>query len=71
MGFNSGFKGLMKDIDNLQRMTSSIVYREVLHCFKYINKYMFIKYFTVSMYELLESVKLATTKTKNKKINLS
>jgi hypothetical protein len=32
---------------------------------------MFIKYFIVSMCELLESVKLAPAKTKNKKINLT
>jgi len=61
----------MKDIDNLQRMTSNIVYREVLQCFKYINKYIFIKYLIVSVCEILERIKLATTKTKDKKINLT
>jgi len=62
---------LLKDIDNLQRKTSNIVYREVLQGFKYISKYMFLKYFIVSMCELLKRVNLATNKTKNKKINLT
>ena len=62
---------LLKEINNLQRMTSNIVYQEVLQGFKYISKYMFFKYFIVSMCELLERVNLATTNTKNKKINLT
>jgi len=62
---------LLKDIDYVQRMTSNSVYREVLQYFKYVNKYMLIKYFIVSMCELLERVKLATIATKNKEINLT
>jgi hypothetical protein len=35
---------LLKGTDSIQRMTSNIVYREVLQSFNYINIYMLIKY---------------------------
>jgi hypothetical protein len=44
---------LLNATDSLQRMTSNTVYREVLQCFKYINKYMFIKYLIFSTCQLL------------------